>query len=200
MNMQNFSYPPNMQTISLNQEDDTRPKTGFTTTTTTSSSSSSSFYSVEKPNHDNRKNISSNHSVCKNILRMFTTFDYTSPSLLTGFSFTLGSIVWVINGCFAWLPLAAPSTEFVGELTAGTGYSAFIGAAIFEIGGVFLMIEALNENDSRTFPWETKTEIVMQSGEKVVVGLGGVKRGKVWRIGCKFFRFAAHTFSVLVMW
>jgi hypothetical protein len=57
-----------------------------------------------------------------------------------------GSAVWVINGCFVWLPLAAPWTEFPTEYDIGGGVTAFIGATIFEIGSVLLMLEAVNEN------------------------------------------------------
>ena len=57
-----------------------------------------------------------------------------------------GSVVWVINSFFVWLPLAAPWTEFPGESDIGGGWTAFIGATIFEFGSVLLMIEAVNEN------------------------------------------------------
>lgn len=61
--------------------------------------------------------------------------------------------MWVINAFFVWLPLAAPSTEFPGEETTGGGVTAFIGATVFEIGSVLLMLEAVNENRSADFGW-----------------------------------------------
>lgn len=69
-----------------------------------------------------------------------TWLDTEGPLTLTG------SIIWVVNAFFVWLPLAAPSTEFPGEVDIGGGWTAFIGATIFEFGSVLLMIEAVNEN------------------------------------------------------
>lgn len=65
----------------------------------------------------------------------------------------VGSIVWVINGFFAWLPLQVPSSEFPGETSSGGGISALVGATIFEIGSVLLMLEAVNENRTDCFGW-----------------------------------------------
>ena len=55
-------------------------------------------------------------------------------------------MVWCINGLFVWYPLAAPWTEFPGEVDIGGGVTACIGATIFEVGSVLLMLEAINEN------------------------------------------------------
>ncbi|KAK9769534.1 putative Integral membrane protein [Seiridium cardinale] len=67
--------------------------------------------------------------------------------------FTLGSVVWVFNGFFVWLPVQDPPTEFSGEVDSGGGITAFIGATIFEIGSVLLMFEAVNENRTDCFGW-----------------------------------------------
>lgn len=66
---------------------------------------------------------------------------------------TLGSAVWVINGFFSWLPVSAPWTEFAGETSTGSGATALVGATIFEIGSVLLMLEAVNENRADCFGW-----------------------------------------------
>ena len=67
--------------------------------------------------------------------------------------FTWGSIVWVINAFFAWLPLVRPSTAFPGETLLGGGITAFIGATIFEIGSVLLLLEAVNAGREGCFGW-----------------------------------------------
>jgi len=59
---------------------------------------------------------------------------------------SIGCVVWVINGFFVWYPLAAPWSEFSGETDVGGGWTAFVGATIFEVGSVLLMLEAVNEN------------------------------------------------------
>lgn len=65
----------------------------------------------------------------------------------------MGSVIWVINGFFSWLPVQDPSTEFSGETTWGAGLTAFIGATVFEFGSVLLMLEAVNENRADCFGW-----------------------------------------------
>lgn len=67
--------------------------------------------------------------------------------------FTWGSVVWVINAFFAWLPLVRPDTEFRNEELTGGGVTAFIGATIFVLGSVLLMVEAVNENRTGCFGW-----------------------------------------------
>jgi hypothetical protein len=91
--------------------------------------------------------------VAKGIWRMFSTYPYWDVSYLVAVIFTLGSMVWCINAFFVWLPLQDPSTEFPGEITMAGGITAFLGATIFEIGSVLLMIEAVNENRSDCFGW-----------------------------------------------
>ncbi|TGJ86412.1 hypothetical protein E0Z10_g2353 [Xylaria hypoxylon] len=67
--------------------------------------------------------------------------------------FLVGSVIWVINGFFAWLPVQWPSTEFSGEVGTGGGITAFVGATVFEIGSVLLMLEAVNAKRADCFGW-----------------------------------------------
>ena len=82
---------------------------------------------------------------------MIGQYPYWDVSWLVATIFTLGSLVWVANAFFAYLPLAQPSTLFNGEILIGGGVSAFVGATIFEIGSVLLIIEAVNENQAGCF-------------------------------------------------
>lgn len=77
--------------------------------------------------------------------------------------FTLGSVVWCINAFFVWLPLQDPSTEFEGEIANAGGITAFVGATIFEIGSILLMIEAINENRADCFGWALE-EVLEEQG------------------------------------
>jgi hypothetical protein len=54
---------------------------------------------------------------------------------------------------FVWLPSAKPSTEFPNEIYVGGGVTAFIGATVFEIGSIFLLLEAVNESRESCFGW-----------------------------------------------
>ena len=84
---------------------------------------------------------------------MGTRFPYWDVSYLVATIFTLGSVVWVMNSFFVFLPLPDPSSEFEDEILTAGGVTAFIGATIFELGSILLMLEAVNENRSGCFGW-----------------------------------------------
>ena len=88
--------------------------------------------------------------------RMLTYYPLWDVSYDVATVFTLGSVVWVINAFFAYLPLVRPETEFKNEVVTGGGVTAFIGATIFVFGSVLLMIEAVNENRTGCFGWALK--------------------------------------------
>ncbi|KAJ5583904.1 hypothetical protein N7450_006568 [Penicillium hetheringtonii] len=52
-----------------------------------------------------------------------------------------------------------PDTEFADESLTGGGVTALIGATIFEIGSVLLLLEAVNENQTGCFGWALKEEL-----------------------------------------
>lgn len=83
---------------------------------------------------------------------MLTYYPVWDISWLVAVTFTLGSIVWVLNGFFNFLPFVS-KTEFKGQVLYGGGITAFIGATIFVIGSAFLMLEAVNENRTACFGW-----------------------------------------------
>jgi hypothetical protein len=99
----------------------------------------------------------------KGLGRMFRDYPYWDVSYLVAIIFTLGSVVWVFNGFFAWLPLQDPATEFTAEISYGGGITAFVGATIFEFGSILLMIEAVNENRSDCFGWAVE-EVLEDNG------------------------------------
>lgn len=95
---------------------------------------------------------------------MFTQAPYWDVSYLVAITFTLGSVVWVFNAFFVWLPLVRPGTEFKDELLLGGGVTAFLGATIFEIGSVLLMFEAVNENRAECFGWAVRQSLEAHGG------------------------------------
>ncbi|KAL8686871.1 MAG: hypothetical protein Q9218_006801 [Villophora microphyllina] len=101
----------------------------------------------------------------RGILRMATQYPYWDISYLVAVTFTLGSLVWVLNAFLVYLPLAQPQTEFGTEILYGGGITAFIGATIFEVGSVLLMLEAVNENRAGCFGWALE-EVLEGHGEK----------------------------------
>lgn len=104
--------------------------------------------------------------ILKVIGRMFIYYPVWDVSWLVAFIFTWGSIVWVINAFFVFLPLVRPSTEFDNEIVTGGGVTAFIGATIFEVGSLFLMLEAVNENRAGDFGWAVRAAYEGHSHEE----------------------------------
>ena len=94
---------------------------------------------------------------------MLSTYPYWDVSYLVAIVFTLGSVVWCINAFFVWLPLEDPASEFTGEISDAGGWSAWVGATIFEIGSILLMIEAVNENRADCFGWAVE-EVLEENG------------------------------------
>ena len=84
---------------------------------------------------------------------MGTRFPYWDVSYLVATVFTLGSVIWCINGSFVWLPAVAPGSTFPTEILYGGGITAFVGATVFELGSILLMVEAVNENRAGCFGW-----------------------------------------------
>ncbi|KAF1842073.1 uncharacterized protein K460DRAFT_380026 [Cucurbitaria berberidis CBS 394.84] len=103
--------------------------------------------------HDTPRASSSSGSIVHGIWRMLTYYPIWDISFDIAYVFTIGSVVWVMNAFFVFLPLVAPDTMFKKEELYGGGITAFIGATIFEFGSFLLMAEALNENRSGCFGW-----------------------------------------------
>ena len=115
------------------------------------------------------RQTSAARETARNILRMATYFPYWDVSYLVATIFTLGSVVWVINAFFVFLPLVQPKTEFHNEMLTGGGVSAFIGATIFEIGSALLLVEAVNENCAGCFGWALERAMSGEHGVKIRV-------------------------------
>lgn len=99
------------------------------------------------------------------ISRMFLRYPVWDVSYDVATIFTLGSAVWVLNGFLVLLPSVNPAAAWPGESEWGGGVSAVVGATIFEVGSVLLMLEAVNENRSDCFGWAL--------GEALGGGCGG---------------------------
>jgi hypothetical protein len=102
--------------------------------------------------------------IARGILKMFTKYPFWDISYDVATIFTIGSVIWVINACFVYLPLVQPSSEFKNEELYGGGISAFIGATVFEIGSVLLMLEAVNENKTGCLGWAIERALSQEKG------------------------------------
>ncbi|KAJ4334561.1 hypothetical protein N0V87_006793 [Didymella glomerata] len=108
---------------------------------------------------------SSLNSIARGIGRMLTYYPIWDISFDVAYVFTIGSVIWVINAFFVWLPLVRPATEFGTEELYGGGVTAFIGATVFEIGSFLLMAEAVNENRSGCFGWALEQAVSHKGGD-----------------------------------
>lgn len=102
---------------------------------------------------DEPKVTSSWRAVVTGIWRMCTVFAWWDVSWWIGVLFSVGSAIFIISACFYWVPLEAPSTEFPGESLYAGGILSFIGATLFQIGAILLIVEAVNENQTGCFGW-----------------------------------------------
>nr|GAT46672.1 predicted protein [Mycena chlorophos] len=80
----------------------------------------------------------------------FRRIEYWNISWWVAMLFTVGSIVWVINGFFSFLPFVQPSAL---NSKAAIGWSAWVGATIFEFGALAGLLEAWNREDAADFGW-----------------------------------------------
>ncbi|KAE9390303.1 hypothetical protein BT96DRAFT_1024605 [Gymnopus androsaceus JB14] len=99
------------------------------------------------PNQDNESRQGSNLLV--GLGHMFR-IEYWNVSWWVAMSFTIGSVVWVVNGFYSFLPFVDLS---VAKSTSAVGWTAWVGATIFEVGSVLGMLEAWNREDTANFGW-----------------------------------------------
>ncbi|KAM3552777.1 hypothetical protein ARSEF4850_007232 [Beauveria asiatica] len=97
------------------------------------------------------RNTSKPKRVLLGILRMFTVFPYWDVSWLIGVSFTVGCALFIACGFFYWMPIAYPETEFPHEVDVAGGITSFIGATLFQIGALLLMLESWNDRAETKF-------------------------------------------------
>lgn len=83
--------------------------------------------STDAPNVVMPKSTSTTSAIVRNTWRMFVEYPYWDVSWLVAWWFTWGSIVWVINAFFVWLPLVRPDTEFSTEEAIGGGACLVLG-------------------------------------------------------------------------
>ncbi|MCJ1440646.1 MAG: hypothetical protein MMC23_001132 [Stictis urceolatum] len=146
------------------------------------SSSPSSTHPSDNLSTSPRPTSSPTH-ILHRLTSMATTCPYWDISYLVALIFTLGSLIWVVNAFFVWLPLVDPGTEFAGEISTGGGWTAFVGATVFEIGSVLLMLEAVNENREGCFGWAVEAVVggwrVDRGGEGEACGHHQSNRGNL---------------------
>ncbi|KAE9390305.1 hypothetical protein BT96DRAFT_349852 [Gymnopus androsaceus JB14] len=111
------------------------------------------------PNQDNKSRHGS--SLLVGLGHMFR-IEYWNVSWWVAMSFTLGSVVWVINGFYSFLPFVDAS---VADSISAIGWSAWIGATVFEFGSILGMLEAWNRGDTANFGWGVQNALGYDSSD-----------------------------------
>jgi len=89
--------------------------------------------------------------------------EYWNISWWVAIAFTLGSIVWVVNGFVAFLPHV---NSHVPKLDTSSGWTAWLGATIFEIGSILGILEAWNRDDAANFGWGIEQALQHKFGDE----------------------------------
>jgi len=94
-----------------------------------------------------RNHVVPSHATRSKLGRLFVV-EYWNISWWIAMLFTIGSIVWVINGFFAFLPFCNSHVQM--NVTA-IGWTAWLGATIFAIAASLPVWEAWNRGESAYF-------------------------------------------------
>ena len=101
-----------------------------------------SAYPIPHPSRPMTLNL--NHLV-QGIVRMCTTLPYWDMAWWSGCSYSLGSILFVLDGAFSWGPLYRPSEEWPGEEKYVVPLLFFFGALLYQVGATMAYLEAVND-------------------------------------------------------
>lgn len=87
-----------------------------------------------------------NVTVWHNFWIMLTTFPYWNMAFWSGWCYSIGSALFIVSSCIAWVPLAYPEHGLGHGLeTYGSPLTFFFGACLYQVGGVMAYLEAVND-------------------------------------------------------
>lgn len=85
----------------------------------------------------------------KILWRMFFSFPYWDMAFWSGWSYTWGSVLFVMDGAWAFMELAMPGSVSESVATYGGPLCFFIGAILYQIGATMAYLEAVNDGSFR---------------------------------------------------
>lgn len=91
--------------------------------------------------HDSEESL----SFWQNLKIVLTTFPYWNMAFWSGWCYSIGSAMFVVDGAWAWVPQQWPDSEFTGQETYGVPLLFFFGACLYQVGGVMAYLEAVND-------------------------------------------------------
>lgn len=87
---------------------------------------------------------------------MLTVVAWWDVSWWIGIVFSVGSMCSITAGVLQWLPIAYPDASFGADPSIISGVISFIRGMLFLLGGMLLVVEAVNANQSDCFGWALK--------------------------------------------
>lgn len=84
-------------------------------------------------------------SFLQNVKIMVTTFPYWNMAFWSGWCYSIGSAMFVVDGAWAWVPQQWPDSEFKGQEEYGVPLLFLFGACLYQVGGVMAYLEAVND-------------------------------------------------------
>jgi hypothetical protein len=87
---------------------------------------------------------SSFKGVGRNLFRMAFSFPYWDMAFWSGWSYTWGSVLFVMDGVWAWGPVGW-DVEWKPEQDYVIGIFFFVGALLYQVGAVMAYLEAVND-------------------------------------------------------
>jgi hypothetical protein len=90
---------------------------------------------------------------------MVTVVAWWDVSWWVGVVFSLGSLCSITTGTLQWLPVAYPNMTFAADPTVVSGAISFIRGMLFLLGGMLLVVEAVNANQGDCFGWALKESL-----------------------------------------
>ena len=87
---------------------------------------------------------SSFKGVGRNLFRMVFSFPYWDMAFWSGWSYTWGSVLFVMDGVWAWGPVGW-DVKWAAEEDYVVGIFFFVGALLYQLGAVMAYLEAVND-------------------------------------------------------
>ncbi|KAF2766055.1 hypothetical protein EJ03DRAFT_330443 [Teratosphaeria nubilosa] len=86
-------------------------------------------------------------AIAGTLARMHTTFPYWDMAFWSGSTYTVGSILFVVDGVLAWGPVGRAGTWDLPDSadTYGGPVCFFVGALLYQVGAVSAYLEAVND-------------------------------------------------------
>lgn len=89
--------------------------------------------------------VSELRQISKHVLRMCMTFPYWDMAFWSGWSYSWGSVLFIIDSAWAWKDVAEPESQPESLTKWGSPLCFFFGALLYQLGATMAYFEAVND-------------------------------------------------------